>query len=626
MVGNPLRKRVSVPLVLLAIISDLAALSPFTSSSAASGIAGRTSGVSTALAAPASTTNALTTTVYSASLHGGYVAAGVGMRDRGFGHVTLQGIPLASRVTAAYVLWDVLDNVGSPEDAIGAVNSSLIHRTLVGTGGSPCWPTTSNFAYDANVTSLITGNGTYALSGFASGLVNGVDPWTESAPPPFMEGASLIVIYTNASLPVRRILVVAGAAETPGAQLTTTLTGITAGASSQASTTFIVGDGQSPPDAPATFDGVSLSPGTFSGQDPQDGPPFTFGDLGDTETYQVGSYIHPGDTSAIATIAGGGNDCVVWVGQALEFNSSGSGTIVSTPDVKVAAWIMQFEEWGVSAGDCATALETQDGISSANALAACSLLQITANPDPPYSFKNCSFLGIPCWVVFEASQEYRGYVHLPALTLFCHGSKPLALDGQMLTTSDTTAAPLTVPGFEQSYGYTPQRPLDSGYDSADVYTVPATFNTFSPMVIDHRNGTVLVSYFQASRISNTDRFLAYENTGFDPPFIWTVVQERIACSGQWSVFVVGSEFPTQQLYINDTAVNEAVQGYLPQFIADGTKGVYNAPGQGNLALDPTCNVLAILKSPSAPIANGPPGGCFSDILYGPSGGPSGGYY
>jgi hypothetical protein len=300
-----------------------------TPAAAASGTAGGNPNRSPHATTPSG--GALPDTIYSASLHGGYVSAGVGMRNRGFGHLTLSAIPSGSKITAAFLMWDVLDDAQNPPDSVALINSNFVSGSLIGIGASPCWPPAENLAYEANVTSLVSGNGTYALSGFASGATDGSDPFLTSSPTPEMEGASIVAVYANNSSPLTQVVLVGGATETDNAGASTTISGFLAGSTSTASTTFIVADGQTNfSHSPSTFDGSALTPGTFSGQDPQDGAPYVYGNLWDTDTYQVGSMIASGDTSATITI-GGGTDCLVWVGQVLSV-ASGTDRLVVMGD------------------------------------------------------------------------------------------------------------------------------------------------------------------------------------------------------------------------------------------------------------------------------------------------------
>jgi len=279
--------------------------------------------------------------LYSSVLHGGYVAAGVGLRDLGHGRITISQIPPGSTVVAAFLLWDVLDNSDQAGDARGQLNGTPFVGTMIGTGSAPCWPASNNYAFYTNVTRLVSGNGGYTLTGISSSLTNGDDPWNDNGTAPFAEGASLVVVYGNASSPLTYVGLSVGGTETPNDEytLTANFSGFNAAAPTTADqTTFIVADGQSAPDGPATFNGTDLVPGDFQGLDPQAIPPYSQGDLWDTNTYNVGSLIPAGSSTANATITGT-EDCLVWVGQVLSvLSSSGSsGKVILSFGDSVAA-------------------------------------------------------------------------------------------------------------------------------------------------------------------------------------------------------------------------------------------------------------------------------------------------
>ncbi len=256
------------------------------------------------------------------TVHGSYVAAGVGMRNRGYGTITLSGIPASAHVSHAYLFWDVLADTISPDFASGTFDSQPITGTLIGSDGNPCWGNAANFAYRADVTSLVAGNGAYALAGFASHLTDGQDPWNAyDNTPPLLEGASLVAVYEDPSAAQTQVLLYDGAAGDAYTTLTQTLSGFTAVAPVGAQTTFIVGDGQAVPQNPPTFDGTPLPAATLDGSDPQAGPDYSLNNLWDTRTVDVSSLVRPGDTSASATIDGTA-DCHVWVAQALAVSSA----------------------------------------------------------------------------------------------------------------------------------------------------------------------------------------------------------------------------------------------------------------------------------------------------------------
>jgi glucosylceramidase len=256
----------------------------------------------------------------SQTVNGGYVAAGVGLRNLGYGTVSIAGIPAGSSVAAAYLIWDILDNSQEPSLATGAFDGNAISGQSTGVGATPCWPAAANFGYIANVTPFVTGNGQYQLSGFASGEADGGDPWLVGTPVPEAEGASLIVVYTNSADPATTVQVYTGAQETPP-DASATLSGFTVSAAAAASTTFIVADGQNAGSHYGDFDGQTVTT-AFSGAAPiAGGIPYSQGDLWDTDTVDVSNVVAPGDTSATVTV-GAPSDCLVWVGQVLAVSAN----------------------------------------------------------------------------------------------------------------------------------------------------------------------------------------------------------------------------------------------------------------------------------------------------------------
>ena len=267
-------------------------------------------------------------------VNGGYVAAGVGLRNLGYGTISISGIPSGSSVAGAYLFWDELAAT-SLNLAQGVFNGRTITGTALGSDVSPCWPAPNNYGYVADVTNLVSGNGSYSISGFASGVTNGQDPWNSGSPAPEAEGASLVIVYQNAASPLTTVQLYGGASETQSAVINQSLTGFgTVGSPVSATTTFIVADGQSAADGGATFNGTALTGSEFQGSDPLAVPNYSMGNLWDTETFNVSSLISAGATSASATIQGG-PDCLVWVGQVLAVNSTAPGSTL--PGVGIGA-------------------------------------------------------------------------------------------------------------------------------------------------------------------------------------------------------------------------------------------------------------------------------------------------
>ena len=177
-------------------------------------------------------------TVVSEVVHGGYTAAGIGMRNLGHGTISITGVPAGATVVSATLLWNVLADQADPTLAQGTFNGTAISGAQWASGTSPCWPVASNWSYEADVTKLVSGNGSYALTGFASGETDGADPWNVGSTAPLMEGASLVVVYQLASMPESVIQIAEGASETDtGNAASATLTGFTAGPPASAKTT-----------------------------------------------------------------------------------------------------------------------------------------------------------------------------------------------------------------------------------------------------------------------------------------------------------------------------------------------------------------------------------------------------
>jgi hypothetical protein len=277
-------------------------------------------GLSTGTSGTASSTAGLSANAYTISLRGGYVASGTGLRNRGWGTIVIRDMPYASTKYKAFLFWSVIgpDGVTTPPTsyATGKFNGVSITGTYLGSAANPCWNTGRIFGYRADVTSLVSTNGVYHLTDFASGTKYGDDPWTisSSSVAPMTEGASLVIVYTKADYPLTWIQIKNGVETTKSSTTTTVFSGIPASTLPVAKTTFIVADGQSSAVGKSVkFNGVTL-PSFVTGTDRQNGINFKYGNLQDTNT----AYVKVGKsaTSASASITTG-NDCITWLGQVL---------------------------------------------------------------------------------------------------------------------------------------------------------------------------------------------------------------------------------------------------------------------------------------------------------------------
>lgn len=273
------------------------------------------------------------------TLRGGYVAKGTGMRNRGYGRIPLWTIPPGAKVYRAYLYWGIIDYYPRTSHRSGVINGKRIWGSYIGGDHQPCWiaDTGSLYAYRADVTAHVKGNGLYKLWGFASGRTDGADPWKVAVKPPLAEGASLVVFFYKPTYPLTRFVIWDGAASTP---MTANTMWIRLGGFSAtrpvgpAYTTFIGADGQKASEPASTFNGHPVPQADWDGTDPNWGPNFSQGNLWDTDTASVGAFIKPGNTSARIEVKGS-PDCLVWVAQIFSISS---GTVDTDGDALKDGW------------------------------------------------------------------------------------------------------------------------------------------------------------------------------------------------------------------------------------------------------------------------------------------------
>src|SRR5439155_8371681 len=121
--------------------------------------------------------------------HTNVASAGVGgLRNQESGTITLTGV--SGTVTKAYLYWQGPTNSTSPTvNASIQINENTVVGSNIGFGHDCNWGFLNSQAYRADVTSFVTGNGTYVLTGF-----NGANT----------DGASLIVFSNGGGVTSRR--------------------------------------------------------------------------------------------------------------------------------------------------------------------------------------------------------------------------------------------------------------------------------------------------------------------------------------------------------------------------------------------------------------------------------------
>ncbi len=229
------------------------------------------------------------------SVTGDVTAAGVGLRGTGTGTINLTGIPAGATVQKALLYWATLGTSGT--FTAPTLNGTPVNGSLIGRSDDPFWGASQSFAYRADVTPLVPGNGSYTIAGLphAGPSIND------------SEGASLVVIYSLAGAPARVITINDGAVTLAGSRAqfhSTPLSGFVAATPpAGAKLTILVGDGQSATPEYAGINATLLATNESGGSD---------GNYWDTRTYDVSGVIPAGATSADAVLSTS-NDSLVWV-------------------------------------------------------------------------------------------------------------------------------------------------------------------------------------------------------------------------------------------------------------------------------------------------------------------------
>jgi hypothetical protein len=133
-----------------------------------------------------------------------HMAAGTGLRNTGYGTIRMRGIPPTATAVSAFLYVGIIDStVPPPNPLIVNFNGTNVRAFLVNTAPSPCWGAGTFRAYRAPVLPLLAApiNADYPVSRVPSSVTNGQCPWAGALPNPRAEGASLVVLYTDRSVP-----------------------------------------------------------------------------------------------------------------------------------------------------------------------------------------------------------------------------------------------------------------------------------------------------------------------------------------------------------------------------------------------------------------------------------------
>lgn len=257
--------------------------------------------------------------LYSATVPGDYIAAGVGLRDVGSGSITLS-VPAGATINKAWMFWAIIWDV-TPPATTADLNGTTVNGTKIGTSGSPCWGGSGINFYYADVTGIAI-NGANAVANVPSG-----NPGF-----PLAEGATIVAVFDHPAWDYNDIAISVGAQTFSFLTVTDNFgsyTGWSAGnpADQTAQTTFIVADGQARFAGDGTAFNATATSGPGTGIKTVDAFDNADGRLWDTHTLDVSSFFPdgvntPADASVIAGIVNGVGDCLTWGVQVVSVKSA----------------------------------------------------------------------------------------------------------------------------------------------------------------------------------------------------------------------------------------------------------------------------------------------------------------
>jgi hypothetical protein len=243
-----------------------------------------------------------------------WVAAGVGgMRNVGSGSIQVSGV--SGTVTKAYLYWHGPTNSTSPaaNASVSVNNVPLTNVTNIGFSNNNCWGFQNSQAYRADVTSIVTGNGTYSLTNFGKGS-------SSTANTANTNGASLIVFFNDLDSTNNRDVVLFDGNDSNISNdfdangWNVTLSGITY-TSGTANLQLHVADGQAYTDAALILNGTTLVPtgAIFQGTSvpSANNGPTGNGSLWDIKTFNVTSFLNPeANPNTLSLTSGVAGDCL----------------------------------------------------------------------------------------------------------------------------------------------------------------------------------------------------------------------------------------------------------------------------------------------------------------------------
>jgi len=254
-----------------------------------------------------------------------------GLRGTGNGTITVTGV--TGTVTRAILVWHGLATVATSISRGGTIGTTNFTGTNIGLSSDNCWSSASSQAFQADVTSAVTGNGSFALTNMrTSGTF---DP----------NGASLLVYYNDGNSANNRDIAVFWGNDSnqtntfDPAGWSATLSGINY-SSGAANLNLIVSDGQNFSETGTNTLLVNATPITFplfqgASLPLAPGSSNTNGGLWDHASASVAAVLVPGpNTLTVTGNPEGSLDCLSLISTVFDLPA---GTVTVTPPVVAAA-------------------------------------------------------------------------------------------------------------------------------------------------------------------------------------------------------------------------------------------------------------------------------------------------
>lgn len=257
-----------------------------------------------------------------------------GLRGQGTGSISLAGV--SGTVTKAYLYWAGPTNSALPTaNATVSFAGTSILGTNIGFSQDNFWNFQNSQAYRADVTSLVTGNGNYALSNFLKADAE-------------INGASLIVFFNDGNAANNHDVVLFNGNDAnfdnpfDAVGWNSSLAGINY-TSGNASISLHVSDGQNfgpNDDGTLLVNGTTLATGgIFQGDSlPSAGGGVANGNLWDIKTFDVTSFLAPG-ANTLNFQLGAENDALALIVAAIEL-PVGSAPVVNVPEPETYALML----------------------------------------------------------------------------------------------------------------------------------------------------------------------------------------------------------------------------------------------------------------------------------------------